>query len=163
MISLLRIDFIDISSESITFVFQITRIIADINQFASFFRILKAKNKLKTHEWQVWISIYSGSEAKKAKQNKNTMIHQKMSNYIQNMKRIFDMSITVFFHVTHFTHFLECWYHLLISNDMLCGNGAGEKGAELKCVFICEPKPNANDYFMWQSPDSWILKLAMTE
>lgn len=59
VISFSRIDFIDISSESITFVFEITRIIADINQFASFFlRVLKAKNKLKTHEWQVCQSLY---------------------------------------------------------------------------------------------------------
>lgn len=88
--------------------------------------------------------------------NDGTTINQKMSNYIQNIKRIFDVHHR-FFPCQLSFHFLECWYHLLISSDIMCvcGNGAGEKGAE--------PKPNANDYFMWQSPDSWILKLAMTE
>lgn len=70
-----------------------------------------------------------------------------------------------FFHVTHFT-FLSVdtiyWYRMTLTCDigtLEAERGKErEKGAEIY-LFICEPEPNANDYFIWQPPESWILKL----
>lgn len=76
----------------------------------------------------------------------------------------FLMSIKGFFHVIHFTFRKSvdtiCWYiewhYIYVTMD---GEGGEKRGAEIYVYLWTK----ANDYFMWQSPDSWILKRAMTE
>lgn len=80
------------------------------------------------------------------------VIHQKCQTY-------FRCPSEAFFVRCHPFHFLECWHYLVMLIVILHGNGASEWRRLNGCcyLFICEPKPNANDYFMWQSPDAWIL------
>lgn len=127
--------------ESISTTFQVNQlhlflkshkdIIADINQFVWIQCVLRLFFQwLKISSNQLNDKTLTGNIEKKSIQirtpnNDGTTIHQKMSNYIQNIKLLADVHQRFF--PCHPFHFLECWYHLLILNDMNVWHWTGKE------------------------------------